>query len=81
MCLGIPMKIVSKDGDQAVVDLGGVERRVSVQLVGDVAPGDYVIVHAGFAIEKLDEADALQTLGLIEAMLEAEDQEARDAGP
>ena len=74
MCLGIPMKVVRLDGDQGVVDLGGVRREVGMQLTEGVAVGDYVIVHAGFAIEKLNEEEALETLALIEAMVQAADE-------
>lgn len=65
MCLGIPMKILSKNEDSAVVSSGGTRREISVSLVRNAGVGDYVIVHAGFAIEKLDEKRAKETLDIL----------------
>lgn len=65
MCLAIPSKIVSIDHDAAVIDVDGVQRRASVMLLNDVQVGDYVIVHAGFAIQKIDEEAALESLQLM----------------
>ncbi|MFZ2634377.1 MAG: HypC/HybG/HupF family hydrogenase formation chaperone [Desulfosalsimonadaceae bacterium] len=65
MCLAIPSKIVSLDGDMAIIDVDGVKRQASVMLLNDIKTGDYVIVHAGFAIHKLDEASALESLQLM----------------
>ena len=65
MCLGIPMKILTKFGERAVVASGGAKREISITLIGDVKVGDYVIVHAGFAIEKLDEKRAKETLAIL----------------
>lgn len=70
MCLAVPGKILSIDDDQvAQVDFGGVKRPVNVSLV-DVAVGDYVIVHAGYAIQVLSEEDALQSLEMFRQILE-----------
>ncbi|WP_455392719.1 HypC/HybG/HupF family hydrogenase formation chaperone [[Eubacterium] cellulosolvens] len=71
MCLGIPAKILEISGDIAKVDFGGVTREVDVSLV-DAKVDDYVIIHAGFAIQVLDEADALYTLDLFNQILDAE---------
>ncbi len=70
MCLGIPGRVVSinKDSDVAEVDFGGVRRTVSMHLCPDAEIGDYVLVHVGFAIQKLDEEDALVTLELFKEM-------------
>jgi hydrogenase expression/formation protein HypC len=65
MCLGIPMKILSKKGDKAVVSSGGTSRQISIALLKGVKVGDYVIVHAGFAIEKLNEKRAKETLSIL----------------
>ncbi|MBK6335137.1 MAG: HypC/HybG/HupF family hydrogenase formation chaperone [Betaproteobacteria bacterium] len=63
MCLAIPARVVSLPEPQtAVVDLGGVQKRVSLELVDDVQPGDYVIVHVGYALTKLDPDEAERTL-------------------
>lgn len=59
MCLAIPGKIVSIKGDDAIVDFGGVKKEVNVSLVDNVKTGEYLIVHAGFAIQKMDESDAM----------------------
>jgi hydrogenase expression/formation protein HypC len=65
MCLAVPMKIISINDDEATVEIEGIKRTVGIQLVNDVKPGEYVIVHAGFAIEKLDEQSAQETLELL----------------
>jgi len=64
MCLAIPMKITSVEGDTARVSLEGLEKEIDVRFLEDPRPGDYVIVHAGFAIDKLDEEEAKKTLDL-----------------
>jgi hydrogenase expression/formation protein HypC len=70
MCLAVPGKILIIDeNDIANVDFGGVERPVNVSLV-EVVVGDYVIVHAGYAIQRLDEEEALQSLDIFRQMLE-----------
>lgn len=68
MCLAIPMQIVKIEGEKGIVEIGGVTREVGLQLVNDVKEGDYVIVHAGFAIQRLDEKRALETLALFAEM-------------
>jgi hydrogenase expression/formation protein HypC len=69
MCLAIPARVAEiLDGDQAVVDLGGVRKDVSLALVDDVAVGDYVIVHVGYALNKLDPDEAERTLALFAQM-------------
>ena len=63
MCLALPARVVALgDGDQAVVELGGVRKQVSLALVDGVAVGDYVVVHVGFALTRLDPVEAEQTL-------------------
>lgn len=69
MCLAIPVRVAALRGeDMAIVDLGGVRQDVSLRLVDGVAVGDYVIVHAGFALQRLDPAEAERTLALFAAM-------------
>ncbi len=69
MCLAIPARVIEVRGDRAKVDFGhGTVREVNVSLV-DVRPGQYVLVHAGFAIQVLDEREALETLRLWEEIL------------
>ena len=69
MCLAIPARVVEiGEGDDAVVDLGGVKKEVSLALVADVVVGDYVIVHVGYALNKLDPEEAERTLALFAEM-------------
>ncbi len=72
MCLAIPGKIVELDRNTARVDIEGVIREANVSLLPDAKVGDYVIVHAGFAIEKYDEEDAKETLKLLREIVDAE---------
>ncbi|GAA2453844.1 HypC/HybG/HupF family hydrogenase formation chaperone [Actinomadura vinacea] len=76
MCLGIPGEIVelSPDrGDLAKVEVAGVRRAVNIGLLGpdEIAPGDWVLVHVGFAMSKIDEAEAAATLDLLRGLGEA----------
>lgn len=69
MCLAIPARVVEvAEGDNAVVDLGGVKKQISLALVEGVAIGDYVIVHVGYALNKLDPEEAEKTLALFAEM-------------
>jgi len=65
MCVGIPGKVVSIDGRMATVEVGGAMRSIALDLIDGVGLGDYVIAHAGFAIHKVDEEEALKTLEII----------------
>jgi hydrogenase expression/formation protein HypC len=65
MCLAIPSKIVKIEDNMAVIDVDGVKRKASLLLVENPEVGEYVIVHAGFAINKINEEDALESLRLI----------------
>jgi hydrogenase expression/formation protein HypC len=86
VCLAIPGQIVEvADGANqlATVDVAGVRRKVSVGLLGDVGPGDWVLIHVGFAISQVDEAEALATRQLLEQMgaeYEQELQELQESG-
>ncbi len=74
MCLGIPMQIKSIDGMDIVAETDGVKREASLMILdAEVQVGDYVIVHAGFAISKLDEKEALETLDLMRQAFPIED--------
>ncbi len=69
MCLAIPARIESMPNEEtAIVDLGGVRKEVSLALIDDVAVGDYVIVHVGFALNKMDPQEAEKTLALFAEM-------------
>mgnify|MGYP001097735530 CR=1 FL=1 len=65
MCLAIPSKIVKIEDNVATIDVDGVPREASLLLLEDPKVGDYVIVHAGFAINKINEEDALESLKLL----------------
>lgn len=67
MCVALPCKLIERDGDIGVAELGGTTVRVRLDLVEDAQVGDYVLVHAGFAINKLDAAAAEETLALLES--------------
>lgn len=65
MCLALPARIVELLPDsQGLIDVGGVRKRISLELVQDTQPGDYVIVHVGYALQKLDPIEAERTLQL-----------------
>ena len=70
MCLAIPSKITKIENQVATVDVEGVRRKVSLLLLEDAQVGDYVIVHAGFAIHKIDEGEAMESLKLLKEALE-----------
>jgi hydrogenase expression/formation protein HypC len=65
MCLAIPAKVISIEGSGALVSIEDVEYRASLLLLDDVHPGDFVMLHAGFAIEKVDPEEAAETLRLL----------------
>jgi hydrogenase expression/formation protein HypC len=72
MCLAIPGRVVEIIGkDEAIVDFHGIRRRINLALVGEVKVGDWLIVHTGFAIRKMGEKEAQETLRLIEEVLKA----------
>lgn len=62
MCLGIPMRVVKIDGAEGAVEAGGLSRMANFTLLKGARVGDYVLLHAGFAIEKIDPAEAKKTL-------------------
>jgi hydrogenase expression/formation protein HypC len=70
MCVATPMRVVSIDGSFAKVDAAGIQVQVSIELVDEVAVGDYVIVHAGYAIQRLSADDAQETLAIFERLRE-----------
>lgn len=76
MCLAVPGKVLSREDLMAVVDINGVQRQTSLMLLPEAAVGEYVLVHAGFAIQTIDEEEARQTLALFKEL----EQYAEDAG-
>ena len=73
MCLAVPGRIVSINGNNALIDFGGVQREANVCLV-EPRIGDYVVVHAGFAIQVVDEEDAKETIKLWEELMASQEQ-------
>ena len=76
MCLAVPMQLTERDGAQGVAVVAGVRRRVLLDLVPEAAVGDYLIVHAGYAIQLLDEAEANEILATLREVLGAAGDEA-----
>jgi len=81
MCVAVPMKVINIEGRFCTATLGGVGYKVCLDMLPDVKKGDYIIVHAGFAIEKLDENEAMKTLELfreLDEVLQKEDRKNND---
>jgi hydrogenase expression/formation protein HypC len=70
MCLGVPVKIVQIKGNEGVAEFKGVKKKINLELLENVKKGDYVILHAGFAIQKMEPKEALETLKLFEELSE-----------
>lgn len=68
MCLAIPAKVLKIENNLAQVDMAGVRRQADVRMVNNVRVGEYVLIHAGFAIEKIGEKEAEETLKLLREM-------------
>jgi len=73
MCLSVPMRITEIQDHSGQADIGGVSRQIDLRFLEDVCIGDYVIVHAGFALQKLDRKEAEETLALLREMLELDE--------
>ncbi len=71
MCLAVPMQVMSVDGQTAEVSMQGIKTEVALDLVENVSKGDYVIVHAGFAIQVLSNEEAKETLAIFERLRES----------
>ncbi|MEK6691423.1 MAG: HypC/HybG/HupF family hydrogenase formation chaperone [Nitrospirota bacterium] len=69
MCVAIPCKVVTINGTKAVVDAGGARREINIMLIENLSVGDYVLVHAGFAISKVERETAEDTLAILESYL------------
>ena len=72
MCLSVPAKIISINGEMAQVSIGGATFSAGLQMVENVHPGDYVLLHAGFAIQVISEEEAVETLKILNEMHENE---------
>jgi len=80
MCLAIPMKIIETDGSVATLEVDSITTTANVSLIENASPGDYVIIHAGFAIEKLDEKEADVRLELFSELAALENGDVRGRG-
>ena len=74
MCWAVPARLIEMDGELGKVELGGTVREVGLQLMEGLAMGDYVLVHAGFAIQKVDRDEAEATLALLNDVFGAPDE-------
>lgn len=70
MCLAVPMKVLTIEGDLAICEIDGVRREASLMMIDDIAVNDYVLIHAGFAIARIDEEEAEETLRQMREVLE-----------
>ena len=75
MCLAVPVQVISIQGAEAEVEIGGVKRQVSIMLTPEVKVGDYVLLHTGYAINVIDEAEARETLEMLTEMIRLGDTE------
>jgi hydrogenase expression/formation protein HypC len=83
MCLSIPAKVEKIENDMAIVSVGGTRYEASLQMLDDVKVGDYILMHTGFAIQKLDPEEAEQSLKVFEEfeeLNEALDEEEKETG-
>jgi len=71
MCLGIPMKVVEIEGLEAIAVAGGIRKKIRLDLLEGVVLGDFVLIHTGYAIEKMHPEEALETLDLIRKVYRA----------
>ncbi len=69
MCLAVPMKLIKINGVTGIAEIGNLQSEIGLLLLENVNIGDYVIVHAGYAIQKLDEKEAAETIALLEGFL------------
>ena len=70
MCLGVPMQVKNIENDMALCEIDGVQREASLLMIDGVEVGDFVLIHAGFAIERIDEDEAQLTLGALRSALD-----------
>ncbi|MDH5753234.1 MAG: HypC/HybG/HupF family hydrogenase formation chaperone [Deltaproteobacteria bacterium] len=68
MCLAIPARVTAIDGMMATVEVAGVSRKASIHMLDDVREGEYLLIHAGFALSKVNEEEARETLRILEQM-------------
>jgi len=74
MCLSLPAQIIKIEGQMAEVSIGGAIFQAGLPMVENVKVGDYILLHAGFAIQKISEKEALETINLFKEMYDSENQ-------
>lgn len=72
MCLAVPGRVLSIDGNMGIIEVGNLKRNVFLHLISEVAVDDYVLVHAGCAIQRIDEIEAKITLDILKELVECE---------
>ena len=70
MCVAIPVKVLEIKGSRGLIEIGGLNKEIELYLTPDIQVGDYVLLHAGFAIQRIDEGEAKETLRLLEEISE-----------
>ncbi len=83
MCLSVPAQVISIEGDIAIVSVGGTIMNANLNLVEDIKIGDYILLHTGFALQKIDEKEAMETLKIFEEFDELNeelDREEKETG-
>jgi hydrogenase expression/formation protein HypC len=75
MCLAVPMMVISRQDSSGIAEIGGVKKEINFIMLPDAQIGDYVIVHAGFAIQRLNEEEAEKTLDLFREMADFADED------
>lgn len=80
MCLAVPMRLIQIEGNRGVAEIAGVRRSVMLDLVPEAGVGQYVLVHAGYAIQVLEEEDARETLRLLERIGEPDGPDGAEPG-
>lgn len=78
MCIGVPGLIISVEGADAVVDFAGMARPISLLTLPDARPGDWIIAHSGFAVKRVSEAEATQSIDCIGEMVELQESHRTD---
>ncbi len=71
MCLAVPYRIISKENNKAIADVFGVKKEIDIRIIEDVEAGEYVLVHAGFAIQRVSQEEAKETLELLIELCES----------
>ncbi len=72
MCLAVPVEVISVNGNEAEIMIGGLKRKISIALTPQAKPGDYVLLHTGYSIQIIDDAEAQETLKLFEELIKSE---------